>query len=104
MVFIPKVVDGECREFAVLPPLGTQFEDTALHQRIVRALSEEFSDSHFSLVCVEGRDRDVGFTVVPIIEETSGRSKAHLPSEKLLSEIDHFLAVNFATIRPPRLH
>ena len=104
MVFIPKVVNGECREFVVMPPLGIQFEDTALHQRIVRALSEEFSDYHFSLVCVEGHERGVEFTVVPVIEETSGGQTAHLPSEKLLSEIDYFLAVNFATIPAPKLH
>jgi hypothetical protein len=100
----PKVVDGECREFVVLPPLGTQFEDSALHKRIVQALSDEFSDLHFSLVCVEGNDRDVEFTVVPIIEERSGRQTAHLPSEELLSEIGQFLAIHFASIPAPKLN
>jgi hypothetical protein len=100
--FSPKVVNGESREFVVLPPLGSQFDEPALHQRIAEALREAFPDAGFTVLA--GGPREDDFTIMPVVEERNGVKTSRVPHPDVIAEIGTFLALNFATIRAPMLN
>ncbi|MFU0507930.1 hypothetical protein [Pseudaminobacter sp. NGMCC 1.201702] len=102
MVFVPKVVDGECREFVVVPPVGVQFDEPALQERIVEALRDEFPESGFTLVDTAAA-RDEEFRIIPVLSATDAGPVSRMPAESVTEEIDSFLALNFATIPAPKL-
>jgi hypothetical protein len=104
LAFAPKVVNGECREFVVLPPEGVQFDEPTLHTRIAEALREAFPDAGFTVMGRDNPLRDDEFTIIPVVEERDGERMSRLPHPDVIAEIGNFLTVNFAGIPAPKLH
>lgn len=102
--FSPKVVEGECREFVVLPPAGVQFDEPDLQARIAEALREAFPDAGFTVIAPKESIREDEFMIMPVVEEINGVRTSRLPHADVIAEIGAFLTVNFATIRAPKLH
>jgi hypothetical protein len=104
MVFVPKVVDGECREFAVVPPAGLQFDEVALQNRIGEALREAFPQSGFTIICTDQSLRSDEFWIVPVVSESRDGPATRMPQESVLAEMMAFLTANFAAIPTPTLN
>jgi hypothetical protein len=103
MVFAPKIVNGECREFVVLPPESAQFDEPALQARIAEALRKAFPDAGFTVMGTDDPLRDDEFTIIPVVEERDGERMSRLPPADYIAEIGNFLAENFAGIQA-KLH
>ncbi|WP_146148978.1 hypothetical protein [Pseudaminobacter soli (ex Li et al. 2025)] len=102
MAFVPKVVDGERREFVVVPPADVQFDE--MKDRIAEALREQFPQSGFTIITDVQSLRGYGFTLVPVIMEPADGPATKPPSESVLAEIMAFLDVHFASIPAPKLN
>jgi hypothetical protein len=101
MAFVPKVVDGECREFLVIVPVGVQFKNPAVLQEIADALHKEFPETVFT-VASAGNQKN--FIVYPVLGATGAHQIARMPVEGVVEAIGDFLETNFATIPKRMLH
>lgn len=98
----PPAEGEECREFLVIPPLGAQFDEPEMMQRIAEALSEEFPDAVFT---VADGDRGDEFSIYPILGvANSDTPLARMPAQGVMAAIIDFLEANFAGIPKPGIH